>query len=63
MSAAKRQTAKRQSVPGRERLRLLLFLTAFVLGAAFMLNGIFRGEVAVVLKKAVYICLECIGIG
>ena len=46
-----------------ERLRLLLFLTAFVLGAAFMLNGIFRGEVAVMLKKAVYICLECIGIG
>lgn len=32
-------------------------------GLAMMLYGIYRGEVAVVLKKAVNICLECIGIG
>lgn len=32
-------------------------------GIALMLIGIVRGEVAVVLKKAVNICLECIGIG
>ncbi|MEN6470026.1 MAG: CD1871A family CXXC motif-containing protein [Clostridiaceae bacterium] len=34
-----------------------------MLGAVFLLIGISRGEVAVVLKKAIYICLECIGIG
>lgn len=32
-------------------------------GAAFMIIGIFRGEMATVLMKAVNICLECIGIG
>lgn len=30
--------------------------------AAFILAGILRGEVSVVLKKAVRICLECIGV-
>ena len=34
-----------------------------VLGLAMMGFGIYRGELAVVLKKAVNICLECIGIG
>jgi hypothetical protein len=32
-------------------------------GAIFMWIGAARGEVAVVLMKAVRICLECIGIG
>ncbi|MDD6146492.1 MAG: CD1871A family CXXC motif-containing protein [Oscillospiraceae bacterium] len=34
-----------------------------VLGAGMMAFGIYRGEMAVVLAKAVKICLECIGIG
>ena len=38
---------------------ILLALT----GAVMVVLGIFRGEVAVVLTKAVRICLECIGIG
>jgi len=38
-------------------------LGVFVAGFALLVFGIFRGEVAVVLKKAVAVCLECIGIG
>lgn len=30
---------------------------------AFIIIGVRRGEVAIVLKKAVNICLECIGLG
>lgn len=32
-------------------------------GLLLMLFGIYRGELAVVLQKAINICLECIGIG
>ena len=46
-----------------EKRRRFLFAAAFLLGAAFLVYGISRGEVAIVLKKAIYICLECIGIG
>lgn len=38
-------------------------LGVFIAGFAFLAFGIFRGEVDVVLKKAVNVCLECIGIG
>jgi len=34
-----------------------------LLAAVFVLLGVMRGETAVVLQKAVNICLECIGIG
>ena len=32
-------------------------------GMVFFLVGIFRGEAAVVLGKAIKLCLECVGIG
>ena len=32
-------------------------------GLAFIVLGVYRGEVAIVFTKAVRICLECIGIG
>lgn len=32
-------------------------------GAGMMIYGTYRGEMAVVLAKAVRICMECIGIG
>lgn len=34
-----------------------------VLGLIFMGFGIYRGEVEIVLAKAVRVCMECIGIG
>lgn len=40
-------------------LRILLLCTA----AVFIVYGVSRGEVAIVLKKAVNLCLECIGLG
>lgn len=36
---------------------------AAVCGLGVMIYGACRGEMAVVLKKAINICLECIGIG
>lgn len=35
----------------------------FLVGVSFMVFGVFRGESAIVLVKAVNLCLECIGIG
>lgn len=32
-------------------------------GAAMIVLGILSGELTVILRKAIYICLECIGIG
>ena len=45
-----------------KRANLIAALLA-VLGVLFMLIGIFRGEVFIVMTKAINVCLECIGIG
>ena len=42
----------------RTKALIVLALGFLCLGA-----GVYRGEVAVVLTKAIHICLECIGIG
>lgn len=34
-----------------------------IMSIAFIFTGIYRNEVRIVLKKAINICLECIGIG
>lgn len=46
---------------GRYRNRVGALLLAAACG--FVLYGLFRGEAAIVLNKAVNICLECIGLG
>ena len=33
------------------------------IGTVMIVLGIFAGDLAVILRKAIYICLECIGIG
>lgn len=43
----------------KRAMRYLTLVSAF----AFMAYGVTRGEVSVVLNKAVNICLECIGLG
>ena len=40
-----------------------LFWIITALGIAFMVFGIWRDEVAVLYQKAIYICMECIGLG
>ena len=44
-------------------VRIGLFTALAVCGAAFLLYGIFTGQAIAVLKMAVRVCLECIGIG
>lgn len=48
---------KQWKIPGWSGVILAL------IGLILMAVGIGRGEMAVVFKKAVNICLECIGIG
>ena len=47
----------------KERTRYLIGAAVLVLAAVLIVVGVKNGEMAVVLKKAVNICLECIGIG
>lgn len=43
--------------------RILVPLLFVLTGAIFLFSGMERGEFDVVLRKAINICLECIGIG
>jgi hypothetical protein len=50
---------KKSSIHKNGIVRIGVFIT----GILFIFAGILRNEVGIVLKKAVSICLECIGIG
>ena len=43
--------------------RIFLSISLFLVSVVFIIIGVARGEVAVVLQKAVRICMECIGLG
>ena len=44
-------------------IRYLVPCVVLLVGAAFVVYGAMRGEAAAVLKKAIGICMECIGLG
>ena len=46
-----------------ERQRNLLAFSLIALGVVCLVLGVIRGEHTVVWRKAVNICLECIGLG
>ena len=45
-----------------KKKNIIAFSVGFA-GVAFMVAGFFRGETDDVLRKAIMVCLECIGIG
>jgi hypothetical protein len=47
----------------RSRLLSCLRLALFAVGLGWVILGIWRGELAEIMRKAIIICLECIGIG
>ena len=47
----------------KEKKKTALGLGIFALGLMFIAIGFFRGEATVIWRKAVNICLECIGLG
>ncbi len=38
-------------------------ITLFTFGIVMVIIGLYRSEASIVFKKAINICLECIGIG
>ncbi|NLD83108.1 MAG: thioredoxin [Clostridiales bacterium] len=54
---------KRPDHTGAGRRRNIGAILLMLVGIAFLLLGFARGEAETVLRKAVNLCLECIGIG
>lgn len=47
----------------KEKTKNILAFSVIAIGILFICVGVYRNEIEVVLRKAVNICLECIGIG
>lgn len=47
----------------KRSVRIGTFTVLALAGTVFLLYGIFSGQVASILNKAIHICMECIGIG
>lgn len=47
----------------RSKRRKMVQTVGLITAGIFIVYGTFRGEVGVVLNKAVNICFECIGLG
>lgn len=45
------------------RIRVIIRLTLLLTGIGFIFLGVLREEHVVILRKAIMICLECIGLG
>ena len=45
------------------RTRRLIAGAILVVAVTMLVYGLYRGEVSIVLNKAVNVCLECIGLG
>ena len=48
---------------GSSKGKAWVTIGALLTGVVFLAVGIWRGEPAIVLDKAVALCMECIGIG
>lgn len=46
-----------------EQVKNRIAIAVTLLGAVFLLLGVIRGEDTVVWRKAVNVCMECIGLG
>ncbi len=46
-----------------QKIRERQWLCGVIAGVAFLAIGVVTGQLTVIWKKAVMICLECIGIG
>ena len=47
----------------QNKSRLILISILLTAGAAFTLTGIFLGDPMTLFQKAVFVCLECLGLG
>jgi len=52
-----------KSVASKSMVRNIVRAAVTLVGIALMTAGILHGELTAIMRKAIVICLECIGIG